>query len=169
MVLDVATDIGIISLPVALLWNAQIPTRRKIVLIAILSLTVVIIIVSIVRVAVVATKTELIEPTWLWMWSFIEETVANMIACVASFRQLFIKLGRAGRSSTPLPRAGAGVGMSRHNIPSSSSSKRRFSLYDGERGPYRSPTNRSQDSQSVALSDFESHRGHSPEAPISRL
>ncbi|KAL4795299.1 hypothetical protein BDV19DRAFT_389432 [Aspergillus venezuelensis] len=169
MVLDVVSNVGIISLPVALLWNAQIPTRRKIILMAILSLTVVIIIVSIVRVAVVATKTELIEPTWLWMWSFIEATVANIIACVASFRQLFVKQGRAGRPTTPVPRSGAGIGVLRHNKPSPSSSERRFSLYDGELEPYPSPTARSQGNQSVALSNLESHRGHSPEVPVSTL
>ncbi|PYH98112.1 hypothetical protein BO71DRAFT_345700 [Aspergillus ellipticus CBS 707.79] len=91
LVLDVLSDLSIISLPIILLWNVQIPLRHKSILMAILSLAVLIIIVAIVRVAVVARKNSNSDISWLWMWSFIEATVANIVACMASFRQLFVK------------------------------------------------------------------------------
>ncbi|PYH85409.1 hypothetical protein BO82DRAFT_398832 [Aspergillus uvarum CBS 121591] len=63
----------------------------------ILSVAVVIIIVAVVRVAVVARRNQNSDISWLWMWSFIEATVANIVACMASFRQLFMKQDQQSR------------------------------------------------------------------------
>ncbi|PYI23593.1 hypothetical protein BO86DRAFT_440362 [Aspergillus japonicus CBS 114.51] len=100
LVLDVVTDLCIISLPITLLWNVRIPVRRKAILMAILSVAVVIIIVAVVRVAVVARRNQNSDISWLWMWSFIEATVANIVACMASFRQLFMKQDQHSRGAS---------------------------------------------------------------------
>ncbi|RAH47122.1 uncharacterized protein BO95DRAFT_493806 [Aspergillus brunneoviolaceus CBS 621.78] len=67
LVLDVITDVCIISLPIALLWNVRIPFRHKMILIAILSVAVFIFIVAVVRVAVVARRDQNPDISWLWM------------------------------------------------------------------------------------------------------
>ncbi|KAL4867117.1 hypothetical protein BDV12DRAFT_198465 [Aspergillus spectabilis] len=61
----------------------------------ILSLAILIIIAAIVRITIVISRSRNSDITWMWMWSSIEATVANIIVCVASFRQLFVIQSRA--------------------------------------------------------------------------
>ncbi|KAL4883815.1 hypothetical protein BJY04DRAFT_216152 [Aspergillus karnatakaensis] len=137
MVLDVLTDIAIISLPITLLWNARITLRRKLILMSILSLAVVIIMVAIIRVAVVASKDGNSDITWLWMWSFIEGAVANIIVCLASFRQLFVKQNQkrseSGSGSGSAPREAQGNGFDTF-----ASAARGFSFHRGSGGKDKS-------------------------------
>lgn len=139
LVLDVLTDLTIISLPITLLWNVRLPLRRKMILISILSLAVLIIIVAIVRVAVVATKEKNSDMSWLWMWSFIEATVANIIACVGSFRQLFVKQDKNRASAYPVrfhteyPSLDAKPGFQRVRTRSEGSSDLHLNSYDSHR------------------------------------
>ncbi|KAI9878023.1 MAG: hypothetical protein M1830_002143 [Pleopsidium flavum] len=93
---DVITDVMIITIPVLMLWNVRISWRRKLALIGIFSLTVIVIIFSIVRVAVVTSTTTQADISWLYMWSNIEMAVSVIVACLASFRQLFVKSEQAG-------------------------------------------------------------------------
>ncbi|KAF2687328.1 hypothetical protein K458DRAFT_296574 [Lentithecium fluviatile CBS 122367] len=88
--LDVGSDLLILSLPVAVLWNTRVPLRKKIVLLTIFAATVAIMIVSIIRVTLVNSNDRPTEIVWLYFWSFVENGVAIIIACVASFRQLFV-------------------------------------------------------------------------------
>lgn len=86
----------------------------------IFSLTVIVIIFAIVRVAVVTSENTQADISWLYMWGNIEMTVgtslynqlsplniqladqafhiftAVVVACLASFRQLFVKSGQTG-------------------------------------------------------------------------
>ena len=64
----------VLSLPFMIVWRVRIPQRKKLVLIAVFSLTVVVIIISIVRVAVVNTPTKNPSVSWLYLWSSIEMT-----------------------------------------------------------------------------------------------
>lgn len=101
----------VISIPVLILWHVQIPLRRKLILFAIFSVTVVVMIVSILRVALLNSEAQNADISWLYLWSNIEmatcmwsrfpacldsftdqlpPSTAIIIACVASFRQLFV-------------------------------------------------------------------------------
>ncbi|GAB1210172.1 hypothetical protein APSETT445_008962 [Aspergillus pseudonomiae] len=151
----------VISLPITLLWNVRLPIRHKMILMSILSLAVLIIIVAIVRVAVVATKEKNSDMSWLWMWSFIEATVgmyllripdhdytkriltktqpANIIACVGSFRQLFVKQDKnrasayPGRFHAEYPSVDAKPGFQRVRTRSQGSSDLHLNSYDSHR------------------------------------
>ena len=86
---DVLTDILIVSIPVLMLWRVRIPLKQKLLLMAIFSVTVVIMAVAIIRVAVVHENDQNADISWLYLWSGLEAATACIIACVASFRQLF--------------------------------------------------------------------------------
>jgi hypothetical protein len=88
--LDVLTDLLILSIPIIILWNVNIGLRKKVVLSCIFSATVAIMTVAIIRVAVVDSRHQNTEIAWLYFWTFVENGIAIMIACVASFRQLFV-------------------------------------------------------------------------------
>ncbi|EPS31001.1 hypothetical protein PDE_05955 [Penicillium oxalicum 114-2] len=87
---DVVTDMMILSIPISVLWNAQITRRRKIVLLSIFSATIFIMVVAVIRVGVKTSLDEQIDIAWLCFWSFVEVDAAILISCVASMRQLFI-------------------------------------------------------------------------------
>lgn len=75
MAADVITDVLILSIPVIILWNVQIPWRNKIVLFGVFSATMLIILISIIRVALVkGIQQQLKEPAidWLYLWSAVE-------------------------------------------------------------------------------------------------
>ncbi|KAI1287577.1 hypothetical protein F5Y03DRAFT_405492 [Xylaria venustula] len=102
MAADIATDLLIISIPFGVLWNVRIPLKKKIFLLGVFSLTVIIIITSIIRVVLVmgvgaATRVSSID--WLYLWSNIEAGIAISVACLASFRQLFIFKQNQGKES----------------------------------------------------------------------
>lgn len=97
--MDVITDVLIMSIPIHLLWKVQISLRRKLLLGGIFSLSLVIILFSILRITLV-TKTRdsrrlLPEQTWLFLWGYIEASIAVIVACLASFRTLFTKPERS--------------------------------------------------------------------------
>lgn len=74
-----------------ILWRVSIPLRRKLLLVAIFSLTVIVMAVAIIRVAVVyRSYTKNASLDWLFFWSSIEVATAIIVACLASFRQLFV-------------------------------------------------------------------------------
>lgn len=97
-VFDTITDGLIILMSTNLLWNASIDVRKKLALTGIFSLTVFIISVSIIRV-VLTTSEPGLDLTWLLLWSGLEITVAIIVACLASFRILYISSERSGHST----------------------------------------------------------------------
>ncbi|KAI0968464.1 hypothetical protein F4678DRAFT_443076 [Xylaria arbuscula] len=102
MAVDITTDLLIISIPFRVLWNVQIALKKKIFLLGVFSLTIIIIITSIIRVVLVkgvggATRVSSID--WLYLWSNIEAGIAISVACLASFRQLFVFKQNQGKES----------------------------------------------------------------------
>lgn len=97
-----------------MLWNVRLPLRQKLLLMTIFSLTVIVMVVSIIRVAIVgsSTRSSTQQPdiSWVYFWSNIEMSTgkslyswtrslnsakvifvtAIVIACIGSFRQVFV-------------------------------------------------------------------------------
>ncbi|KAI1821856.1 hypothetical protein F4861DRAFT_541556 [Xylaria intraflava] len=93
MAIDIATDLLIISIPFRILWNVRIPLKKKILLLGVFSVTIIIIITSVIRVVLVKGVNEEVQIAsidWLYLWSNIEAAIAITVACLASFRTLFI-------------------------------------------------------------------------------
>ncbi|KAI4254446.1 MAG: hypothetical protein LQ352_003091 [Teloschistes flavicans] len=87
---DVITDCLIMLIPFTMLRGVQMRWRRKAALGGIFSLVIITMIVAIVRTALVASKkTKQLESSWLYTWSAIETSVAVIVACLGSFRNLF--------------------------------------------------------------------------------
>ncbi|KAL3481033.1 hypothetical protein BJX99DRAFT_254012 [Aspergillus californicus] len=84
---DISTDLLIISIPVLMLWRLRIPLRKKILLMGLFSLTILVIVIALVRVTV---NNLTLDIAWLFFWSFLEVATAIIVACLASFRQLFV-------------------------------------------------------------------------------
>ncbi|MCJ1466041.1 hypothetical protein MMC07_004660 [Pseudocyphellaria aurata] len=80
-----------------MLWRVQISLRRKLGLAGIFSLTVFIMIIAIIRVTIMYDNRDQADGSWLWTWSFVEQTVAMIIACLASFRALFTQQSKSQR------------------------------------------------------------------------
>ncbi|MCJ1422458.1 hypothetical protein MMC29_000338 [Sticta canariensis] len=123
-VFDVITDAAIITIPILMLRNTRISWKKKLALMSIFSLTIVVIAFSIVRVALVNSK-QLVDISWLYMWSNFEVAVSVMVSCLASFRQLFVMSGQSGLvrkdDKTPLWRRALPFASKSSEIGSSSS------------------------------------------------
>lgn len=75
MAADVITDALILSIPVIILWNVQIPWRKKVILFAVFSATILIMLISIIRITLTkGTQQQLVEPgiDWIYLWSAAE-------------------------------------------------------------------------------------------------
>nr|ANM86707.1 hypothetical protein [Cladonia uncialis subsp. uncialis] len=94
---DTITEIMILSIPVIGLWNIQISFKKKLALLGILCLTVITILFAFIRITVMPNKTTTADITWLCFWAHVEAGVAVIVACLAPFRQLFVK------SANPVP------------------------------------------------------------------
>ncbi|CAH0038138.1 unnamed protein product [Clonostachys solani] len=107
MAVDVVTDLLILTIPFRILWNVRIPFKKKALLLGVFSLTIIIMVVAIIRVALVkgiSSEVRVSSIDWLYFWSNIEAGIAIVVACLASFRQLFVYnkesqegSGRSGR------------------------------------------------------------------------
>lgn len=108
----------VITIPVLLLWNSRISWKKKLLLMSIFSLTVIVIIISIVRISLIISSANRGDISWLYLWSNIEVVIcmfshlctlmlslsltlepftAIIVACLASFRQLYVKSDKPGR------------------------------------------------------------------------
>ena len=89
--IDVVTDLAIIAIPTAMLWNFQVNLQKKLALIGLFSLTIIVITFAIIRFAVIKGGYNFQPDTsWLFLWSSGEMALAIIVACLASFRQLFV-------------------------------------------------------------------------------
>ncbi|KAL8688913.1 MAG: hypothetical protein Q9218_005289, partial [Villophora microphyllina] len=100
-ILDILSDAFIISIPVALLWRAQIDMRRKIGLGTMLCLSVFTIITAIVRLSGGNTIGGQIDSSWVIFWLQIEAAVAVMVASIAAYRALFISERSQKQAGSP--------------------------------------------------------------------
>jgi len=90
--LDVLTDALIMSMPISILWKVRMSFTRKLQLAGVFSLVIITMVTSIIRVSVVSSalsNEHQVEITWLYMWHFVESSIALLVACLASFRTLF--------------------------------------------------------------------------------
>lgn len=65
------------AIPISLLWKVQITLRQKVALAGIFSLAIITISFAIIRVTVISVLTEQPDVSWLYMWSFVEQTVGG--------------------------------------------------------------------------------------------
>ncbi|KAI4200987.1 MAG: hypothetical protein LQ350_003556 [Teloschistes chrysophthalmus] len=87
---DVITDCLIMLIPFSMLKGVQMRWQRKLALSGIFSLVIITMIFAIVRTALVgSSNTKQPDSSWLYMWSAIEASVAIIVACLATFRNLF--------------------------------------------------------------------------------
>ena len=66
-----------ISIPISLLWKVEITVKQKVALAGIFSLAVITMTFAIVRVTVISILTQQPDVSWLYMWSFVEQTVGE--------------------------------------------------------------------------------------------
>ncbi|KAI0452782.1 hypothetical protein F5B21DRAFT_526627 [Xylaria acuta] len=96
-VLDIVTDASIVVVSGNIVWRVQVPRRKKLALGGICSLTIFIIVVAIVRI------TGPPDQTWILLWSSVEMTTAIFVACIASFRTLYIQHNSSQPAKIPPP------------------------------------------------------------------
>ncbi|XTI93063.1 hypothetical protein V2W45_1249156 [Cenococcum geophilum] len=87
--MDVVTDCLITTIPFAILWQVRIPLTKKLALTGIFSLVVITMVFAILRVTLISKLTKQPDTSWSYMWSSIEQNIAIVVACLASFRILF--------------------------------------------------------------------------------
>ncbi|KAL2256005.1 hypothetical protein VTK26DRAFT_2359 [Humicola hyalothermophila] len=110
-VVDAVADILIVCFPIWILWDSGISTRKKIHLTFVFSLVWLTVAITIVRGSVFheqysASTGETVQiqsGTFTWFWFYAEFSVAFVIACMVSFRSLFVQ--RANKSSAERERA----------------------------------------------------------------
>jgi len=90
LVIDITSDLLILTIPIRMLWKVHIRFVQKLKLAGIFCLVMITITIAIIRFAVVS-KLEQPEQSWLYFWNTIETAIAIIIACLASFRALFRK------------------------------------------------------------------------------
>ena len=100
--IDVLTDLLVISIPIALLWNVQIDLRRKLAVGAVLCLSFFMIIIAIIRVTEASTAGGVTDTSWLFVWQSVEASTAVLMVSVTAVRAAFgqEKSGSARRKPT---------------------------------------------------------------------
>ncbi|KAF2646944.1 hypothetical protein P280DRAFT_513085 [Massarina eburnea CBS 473.64] len=98
--MDVASDVLIMTIPLNILWRSKLPMPQKLALLGVFSLVIVTIVVAIVR-ATLATAgvTRQMDVPWVMVWTSLEANIAIIVACVGSFRMLFVKHRKESRPS----------------------------------------------------------------------
>ncbi|KAL2266741.1 hypothetical protein VTJ83DRAFT_6093 [Remersonia thermophila] len=92
---DVVSDILILGLPIVVLWRVRVTLRKKLLLGAIFSLTLLTVAVTIIRGTIHTGKvsddgSQTQNIAWTWFWLSIQFITAYIIACLVSFRMLFV-------------------------------------------------------------------------------
>ena len=78
----------------------QVPTKQKIGLAGVFSLTFIITILSIVRFALNSPSSGVSIPSWLQGWSVIEQGISIIVSCFASFRIYLVKKTKTSNASS---------------------------------------------------------------------
>lgn len=99
----------VVLFPVWILWGSGISLRKKIALTFVFSLVWLTIAITIVRGSIFhqqyamshadGAPAQMQSPTFTWFWFYMEFSVAFIIACIVSFRSLFVQ--RAKKSTAP--------------------------------------------------------------------
>lgn len=96
-----------------ILWRAKIDMMKKLGLIGIFSLTGFIIAVAIIRIEV-GSSPDGVDVPWLIVWNAVEICVAIIVACLVSFRKLFVMKRAGSRQQRPSPIFGHSIGGGRY-------------------------------------------------------
>ncbi|KAL9599041.1 MAG: hypothetical protein Q9219_004075 [cf. Caloplaca sp. 3 TL-2023] len=89
-ILDIVSDVFIITIPIALLWRVKIDMCRKIALATTLCLSIFTIITAIVRVSGSSAIDGQVDSSWVIFWLQVEAAVAVMVVSLTAFRALFV-------------------------------------------------------------------------------
>lgn len=98
-VMDVVTDILVVSFPIALLWKVRINLRQKLGLALVLCLSIVMVIIAIVRIAGIRLGGGNVDIVWLAFWMQQECSVAVIMVSCSAFRSFFV----ASTANSPAP------------------------------------------------------------------
>ncbi|KAF2113622.1 hypothetical protein BDV96DRAFT_688594 [Lophiotrema nucula] len=96
-IVDVVSDGLIICFPIAILWRVRIGLKQKLILTCVFSLVALTIAVTVVRGTLVGGifmsvrnfSNAQLQTSWVWL--FTEYSVSFLIACIVSFRALFVR------------------------------------------------------------------------------
>lgn len=91
--LDVLSDAAVLSIPVMLIWDSKLRMAKKLAVIGLFSLTLLTMLVAILRVVGISSATWAngqVDPSYVWLWSYIETCIAIIVACLTAFPQLFV-------------------------------------------------------------------------------
>ena len=91
---------AVISVPIILLWNVQIPLRRKLVLWGILCLSIFTAMTAVIKVAGSNTNHGQVDSAWAIFWQQAEAAVAIIVVSITAFRALFVA-HRASKQQSP--------------------------------------------------------------------
>ncbi|KAI4258269.1 MAG: hypothetical protein L6R42_005202 [Xanthoria sp. 1 TBL-2021] len=159
---DVITDCLIMLIPFSMLKGVQMKWHRKAALGAIFSLVVITMVFAIIRTALVgSSNTTQPDSSWLYLWSAIEASIAIIVACLATFRNLFSRESSRPRIEKPaapgssnLFLRGSGRRIKMSDVLDSLASR----PDDGHSG-YQQQSEATSDAQSIV--DNHSHGTHS--------
>lgn len=87
-------------IPLGIALKSQIPSGQKLVLAGVFSLSLIITIFSIIRFSLNSPNRGLAGPSWIQLWSIIEQSVSVTVACLASFRVFVIDKRRKSKKSS---------------------------------------------------------------------
>ncbi|KAK4197621.1 hypothetical protein QBC40DRAFT_231632 [Triangularia verruculosa] len=113
--LDVLSDAAVLSIPVILIWDAKLRTAKKLAFVGLFSLTLLTMLVAILRVVGISSAkwaNGQVDPSYLWLWSYVETCIAMIVACLTAFPQLFVSTKKpsayehSGPSSRSNPHSG---------------------------------------------------------------
>ena len=89
-VLDILTDILVVSFPVALLWRVRITLRQKVGLAMSLCLSLAMVITAITRISGINLDGGAVDIVWLAFWQQQECSIAVIMVSVSAFRSFFV-------------------------------------------------------------------------------
>ena len=90
MVLDIVTDIMIVTIPLKLVWSVRIKPRQKIILGLFFSLNLFMAVTAGVRVSGLHSKNSF-DVVWLFVWQHAEACVAIIMISLTAFRSVFVE------------------------------------------------------------------------------
>ncbi|MCJ1281732.1 hypothetical protein MMC26_001054 [Xylographa opegraphella] len=129
LVLDIITDVAIISIPIMLLWNAKIKPRQKSGLLVSLCLSISMIIVALIRTTLCPQLDQTQDVPYELFLFQLEGCIAVFMASVSAFRSLFASHGT--RAVRPKPHF---LWSSRHQLWNRGKSKLRAGTESGTNG-----------------------------------
>lgn len=88
------------TIPFNILWRSRVNAGQKAALAGVFSLVLITIITAIVRATVTTTGvSKQMDVAWVLVWTSVEANIAIIVACVGSFRMLFVQHRKESRPS----------------------------------------------------------------------